>query len=850
MPNSGLTEAQAAARLRLDGPNELPSARRRTWFAVAAEVVREPMFVLLLLCGAVYILLGDKAEAAILMGFVAVVAAIGLYQAEKAERTLDALRRLSAAHAIVVRDGVERRIPARDVVCGDVIVLVEGDRVVGDAAMLFGTNVSVDESLLTGESAPVRKIVVQPVPETMGKPGGDDLPYVFSGTMIVQGKGAARVLATGRATQIGRIGGALSDVAAEPARIQVETARIVKRLAIAAIVLSIAVTLTYGVQHGDWLRALLVGIVFAMAILPEELPVVLSVFLGLGAWRIAKEHVLTKRLTAIETLGSATVLCVDKTGTLTANRMSVAALCTPTGAIWESGPDRALPEAFHEILEYGALASHRDPFDPAERAIADALEARLRDTEHVHRDWTLVSEYPLSREMLAMSRVWSAVGSPQWTVAAKGAPEAIADLCHLPPSDVSALDVMVNRLASSGLRVFGVARANGTIGALPATQHDFDFAFVGLIGFEDPIRPGVPEAIARAQGAGLRVLMVTGDYPATAVNVARAVGLRESDRYVTGSQLDAMSDTELAERIETTSIFCRTVPEQKLRLVRALKGDGEIVAMTGDGVNDAPALRAAHVGIAMGQRGTDVAREAADLILLDDDFGSIVEAVRLGRRIFDNLHKAIAFVISAHVPIVGMTVIPVLFGLPLLLLPVHILFLQLIIDPACSIAFEAEPAGADVMLRPPRPVTASLFDRATVIGSTLQGAVALAVVLAIFAIALHSGRGEGVARALAFATMVLASISLLFVNRAARNAREALVPNTALLLIVIGALVFLGLAIAIGPVRTLFSFGALRATDAWLVAAAWLGCTAVLVAVKSALFKRISQLLLVRRLRW
>ncbi|HKU80656.1 MAG TPA: cation-translocating P-type ATPase [Candidatus Tumulicola sp.] len=792
------------------------------------------MFILLLVCGVVYVLLGDKAEAGMLLGFVAVVVGISVSQAEKAERTLDALRELSAAQAIVVRSGRQIRIPARDVVRGDVVVLAEGDRVPADAVMISGTNVSVDESLLTGESVAVRKAVATQLATDMGKPGGDDLPFVFSGTLLVQGRGIARVLAIGQETQFGKIGGALSSVRAEPARVQVETNRVVRRLAIAAVLTSVLVTVAYGYGRGDWLHALLVGIALAMAILPEELPVVLSVFFGLGAWRMAQNLVLTRYLPAIEMLGSATVLCVDKTGTLTENRMSVSALCRPDGRLWNDDGVKALPDDFHEILEFGTLASHRDPFDPTERAIADALERKLAGTEHVHRDWALVSEYPLSRTMLAMSRVWSSSLTRQWVIAAKGAPEAIADLCHLSEPEIAALTNSVRSLADSGLRVLGVARAYLPAERLPESQHDFDFDFVGLIGLADPIRETVPAAVTEAYAAGVRVIMVTGDYPETAMHVARGIGLRDADRYITGSQLEAMTDAELSRRIETTSIFCRVVPEQKLRLVTALKSDGEIVAMTGDGVNDAPALKAAHVGIAMGGRGTDVAREAAALVLLNDDFGSIIEAIRLGRRIFDNIHKAISFVTAAHVPIVGMAVIPILLGLPLLLLPIHILFLQLIIDPACSIAFEAEPADPDVMRRPPRPVKESLFAPRLVITSIFQGAVILAVVLAVFWVTLQGGRDEGSARAMAFSIMLVAGLALLFVNRTAgAGLHETIhVSNRALLIISVGALAFLALAALAPPVRALFAFDALLPKDLAVIGGAWLICIVALAALK------------------
>jgi P-type Ca2+ transporter type 2C len=825
----GLTEVEAADRLRRDGPNELPSAKRKGWLAVFAEVVREPMLALLLACGVVYVLLGDKGEAAMLLAFVAVIIGISVSQTQKAERTLDELRDLSAAKAIVIRGGLERQIPARDVVRGDAVVLVEGDRIPADGVLLTGGHVTVDESLLTGESAAVRKSAAAAAPREMGPPGGDDLPFVFSGTMVVGGKGVARVLETGRQTRIGSIGKALSSITPEPARVQVETNSVVRRLAIAGIVISIVVGSIYGFTRGPWLQAVLVGVALAMAILPEELPVVLSVYLGLGAWRMAKNRVLTRHMPAIETLGSATVLCVDKTGTITENRMTVGAIVARDGAVWRNEGKGALPEPFHEVLEFGVLASHRNPFDPTERGIADALNDFLAGTEHVHRDWVLAGEYPLSRHLLATSRVWFGHERDERVIAAKGAPEAIADLCHLSSSVTSEVRAWVENLASSGLRVLGVARAIYPRGDLPSTQHDFEFGFVGLIGLEDPIRPSVPGAVSEAQAAGIRIVMITGDYPVTATAIASEIGLSNGDRYVTGAQLDAMTDAQVRERVANTAIFCRVVPEQKLRLVEALKSRGEIVAMTGDGVNDAPALKAANVGIAMGQRGTDVAREAAALVLLDDDFGAIVDAIKQGRRIFDNLHKAISFVIAAHVPIVGMSIIPVAFGMPLLLLPIHILFLQLIIDPACSIAFESEPAEPQIMLKPPRDIDERLFNSRMILTALVQGAIILAFVVALFVFALRTGSDEDAARTVAFASMILSSIALLFINRIGDGLRWPKTPNVAMVVIAIGAVLLLFLATTVAPLRALFRFGPIGSRDLAYLSIAWLACFAGLL---------------------
>jgi len=829
---AGLAEGQAAERLLEDGLNELPAARRRGWLVLLVDVVREPMLALLFVCGAVYVALGDKGEAAMLLGFVLVIVAIGLAQAQRAERTLDELREISASRATVTRDGIARQIPARELVQGDLVTIVEGDRIPADCVLLTNSHISVDESLLTGESATVRKIAARDVPSVMGRPGGEDTPFLFSGTMVVAGKGAATVVGTGRRTQIGIIGKALSGIKPELARVQLETMRLVRRLALAGAFLSLLVAAWYGLSRGSWLQAILVGIALAMAILPEELPVVLSAYMALGAWRIAQKGVLTRHLPAIETLGSATVICVDKTGTLTENRMSVGAIAGTNGETWFDQASKLIPDSLHEVLEYGVLASHRDPFDPTERAIADALTDFLAGTEHVHVDWTLAGDYPLSRAILAMSRAWRSRELDEYIIAAKGAPEAIADLCHMPADAAAQLQLAVGQLASQGLRVLGVARSRYPAKTLPSNQHDFPFTFLGLIGLHDPVRESVPAAVREAQTAGIRIIMITGDYPATATSIATEIGLADADRYVTGPQLDAMSDDELARIIRTTSIFCRVVPEQKLRLVSALKHDGEIVAMTGDGVNDAPALRAANVGIAMGKRGTDVAREAASLLLLHDDFGSIIGAIKQGRRIFDNLHKAISFVVAAHVPIIGMSVIPVAFGMPLLLLPIHILFLQLIIDPACSIAFEAEPAAPDIMRRPPRDPDERLFSSGLVWTAVIEGCVILATVVGVFIFALSQGSSEGSARAMAFTSMVLSSLALLFINRFTPSAHGQRRPNAAMVVISTGSIGLLVLALTIAPLQRLFNFGPITVRDGVALLVGWLISLTMLLAVR------------------
>ncbi len=811
---SGLSEAAAAERLKREGYNELPSRDRRSILATALEVVREPMFLLLVACGVIYLGVGDLQEALMLLGFVLVIMGITTYQGRKTERALEALQDLTSPRAMVIREGVQKRVPGREVARGDIVVLAQGDRVPADAALLWEENLLFDESLLTGESVPVRKSTWDGAME-MTRPGGENQPFVFSGTLVVRGQGICQVKATGISSEIGKVGKRLHTLEVEETPLQKETRGLVRTVALLGSSLCVLVIVVYAINMGDWLHGLLAGLTLAMAMLPEEFPVVLTIFLALGAWRISKNQVLTRRVPAVETLGSATVLCVDKTGTLTQNRMSVSRIYAKGKLLEISHPLRSsLPESFHEAVEFSILASERDPFDPMEKALRLLGDRTLNNTEHLHDDWTLIHEYPLSKELLALSHVHRVPGGERYVIAAKGAPEAISDLCHLGEKETEEITQVVQTMSSAGLRVLGVAKAYFKKAPLPGEQHEFKFEFLGLIGLNDPVRPTVPQAVRDCYTAGIRVVMITGDYPGTAENIARQIGLSSADT-VTGPELEQMEDAELQKRIRSVNIFARVMPEQKLRIVNALKANGEIVAMTGDGVNDAPALKSAHIGIAMGERGTDVAREAAALVLLDDDFSSIVMAVKLGRRIFDNLQKAMAYIFAIHVPIAGMSLLPVLLKWPLVLLPVHIVFLELIIDPACSIVFEAEPEEKGLMNSPPRDPKKPLFNYRMLTLSLLQGVSVLAIVVAVYMIALYKGLGASEARTLTFTTLIIANLGLILTNRSWSRTILATFrsPNAALGWVIGGALLFLGLALYLPFFRHLFHFRTLHPDD-------------------------------------
>ncbi len=796
---TGLTSRDASQLLADEGPNELPIAKPRSTLEIAIEVMREPMFLLLVACGILYLVIGDLQEALMLIAFVFFVMGITLYQQRKTERALEALRDLSSPRAAVIRDGFRLRIPGREVVRGDIILLAEGDRVPADATVLECLNLTLDESLLTGESVPVRKKTGTPS-EPLSRRGGDDLPHVFSGTLVVHGHGIAQVVATGARSAIGAIGKELSSVTEEETLLQRETAKLVRILALAVLSLCLFLVVIYALTRDSWLDGILSSLTLAMAVMPNELPVVLTIFLALGAWRLSLQRVLSRNVPVIETLGSATALCVDKTGTLTLNRMTVGKLYADDVFYdvqdYTCGPP---PDKFHDLAEFGILASQRDPFDPMERAIKEFGEAYLAHTEHLHGDWRLERSYSLSTELLAMSHVWQSLDGNNYIIAAKGAPEAIADLCHFSEEQLTALNQAVMKMADNGLRVLGVARSRFREENLPGQQHDFTFEFLGLIGLVDPVRPTVAAALQDCYRAGMRMIMITGDYPGTARNIARQIKLRNNETVITGPELDLLNDTELSCRIRDVNIFARVVPEQKLRLVTALKTNGEIVAMTGDGVNDAPALKAAHIGISMGEWGTDVARESSDIVLLDDDFASIVRAVKMGRRIFDNLKKAMAYPLAIHIPIAGMSLLPVLFGWPLLFMPIHIAFLHLIIDPACSIVYEVEPPEEGIMDRKPRSPGEPLFNRQVLLLSTLQGVAVLFVLLAIYGFSLVRGQGELEARSLAFTTLIIANLGLMLTNRSWIASIQQIIrkPNAALWWVTIGAVLFLGITLAV-----------------------------------------------------
>lgn len=725
----GLSSAAAANQLALDGPNQIGAPQTRSWLGILREVLREPMFLLLLAAGSLYFVMGDPHEGLMMMGFVIIIMGVTIIQERRTEKALETLRELASPRAVVVRDGEQQRIPGSDVVRGDLLVLSEGDRVAADALVLQAHELALDESLLTGESGWVPKL--------------ETGLSVFAGTLVVRGQGLARVESTGVRTRFGQIGESLTEIGLEASPLRRQIEKLTVQLAWIGAALSVLLALVSVWRTGSWIDGGLSGITLAMAVLPQEFPVIMIVFFALGARRIARQGMLTRRLNAIETLGKTTVLCVDKTGTLTENRMQLAALHVDGQTqLLSQLSGRALDEHFHALVEFAILSCEQDPHDPMEQALHHFANVQPELASLWHPAWSLVREYELSPDLMAMTHLWRQAAAKHDVVAAKGAPEAIADLCHLKGAELDRLNIAANQLAEQGMRVLAVARARHPVGeSWPMVQHDFDYELVGLLGLIDPVRMNVPQAIAECHRAGIRVVMITGDHPVTARAIAAQVGIAHAD------------------------VYARVTPQQKLEIVAALKSNGEVVAMTGDGVNDAPALKAAHIGIAMGKRGTDVAREAASLVLINDDFCTIVAAIRSGRLITQNLQQALRYTLTIHMPIIILSIMPVLLGMPLLLLPVHIAFLELVFNPTCSLVFEAEPGNRELMHRPPVPQSQPLVGLGDVMRSLILGIGMGGLLIFLDAWLLWLGIDAPEVRALVFTAMVSLNIGLVIYYR-------------------------------------------------------------------------------------
>lgn len=734
----GLTTAQAAALLAEHGPNLLvPATRRQGTLALVWRSIRDPMVLLLVVASAVYLATGDFIDAAVTAVALVPIAGVGLVLERRSQRALDRLRELTAPAASVLRDGTFQMVPAMEIVPGDVVALREGDVVPADLRLIEGANVVTDEATLTGESMPVEK-------ET----GGDR--SLLAGTTLVAGRGTALVVSTAGGTEYGRVGRLVAEVKQPPTPLERLVRRFTSRLLLVALVFCFVVALVELVRGRGLAAALIAGVSLAIAAVPEEFPMVYTLYLALGAWRLARSNALVRRLSGVEGLGAASVICSDKTGTLTMGRPAVAVL-KPLG-------EHASEDGERGLLEAALLAAEANPFDPLDIAIAEA--ARERGIEVGPR--VIVRDYGFDQGARYMSHVWSADGG--FEVAAKGALEGILSRTRASQAVRAAAEVANAELADGGMRVLAVA--HGMLSKLGQARHDDEahLRFAGLVAFADPLRPGVREAIRECRTAGIRVIMITGDHPATARALATALDMPGSDSVATGEDIEVGGE-RLTRTAAHANVFARVRPEQKYALVRELKRQGSIVAMTGDGINDAPALREADIGVAMGKRGTEVAREAATLVLLDDNFATIVAAVREGRRIFINLRKAFGYLVAFHLPLLLTAFLVPVLGAPLLLLPVHLVLLELFIHPVVSLVFEDAPAPPGLMQEPPRSPVKFLLGRRDLIADLVQGSVLSAGVIGLYLWRLAVGEPAPEARATAFVALLLGQILLLVIER-------------------------------------------------------------------------------------
>ena len=751
----GLSAAEVKMRQAQYGRNELVPLEKMSFFKKILHIVSEPMFLLLLAAAVIYFILGEPRDGAIMLVFVVAIISIDVVQEWKTDKTLKALKDLSAPHVTVIRGGAETKIASEELVPGDLMILCEGVKIPADGFISKCSDFCVDESSLTGEAEGVWKV---PLGEADAAKDYWRKDYCYAGTLVTQGSALVQVEKTGRATEYGKIGTHVAEAPDRPTPLEKQTASLVKTCALIAGALFLMVMLVTYLDISDHplrerlIESVLSGITLAMAMIPEEFPVILTVFLSMGAWRLAKKQSLVRRLPSVETLGAISVLCVDKTGTITMNQMTLQSL-------WAYGGDEK------ELCRVMGMGCELETYDPMEKAMLGYCAKRGLPPEEIF-EGVLLKEYAFTNELKMMGHLWEKQGVR--TIAAKGSPERILTVCALGGQEKGEILRRVDSMGEEGLRVIAVASQRLNEGEeAPSELQDCRMTFLGLVGLADPPREGVKEDVALCAKAGIRVVMITGDNGATASAIARKVGLPDCDTVVTGDMLNHMSDEELRAKVEHVSIFSRVVPEHKMRIVKAFREAGHIVAMTGDGVNDAPALKYADIGIAMGRRGSEVSREAADLVMMDDNFTTIVETVRDGRRIYDNIRKAVGYVFSIHIPIAAASLLAPLMGIApadMLLLPLHVVLLELVIDPTCSIVLERQPAEPDIMKRPPRRRGAKLLSAPILVKSVLQGLTMFAATFGSYCAALHMGGTAELARSMGLVILLLANLFLVIVN--------------------------------------------------------------------------------------
>ncbi|MEG2109540.1 MAG: cation-translocating P-type ATPase [Clostridium sp.] len=753
----GLTNDEAKAIQEKVGKNQLIPEKKESFFMKIIEVIKEPMFLLLMVAAIIYFVLGEPKDGLIMLVFVVGVISIEVIQEWKTDKTLKALKNLSAPHIEVIRDFEKLVINSEDLVPGDLMIVTEGVKIPADGEVIDSSDLCIDESSLTGEAEGVWKYNSNVEYDSSNDYFRRD--YCYAGTLAIQGSGVILVKKIGASTEYGKIGKDISETVESSTPLQRQTGKLVKVCAgIAGVFFALVSSITYLnldtlILKDRIIQSILSGVTLAMAMIPEEFPVVLTVFLSMGAWRLAKKNSLVRKLPSVETLGAISVLCVDKTGTITMNQMTLS-------NTWSKENDNK------RLLEVMGMACETEAYDPMEKAMIKYCEENGISKDSLFNG-ELITEYSFTNESKMMGHVWKR--DEGIVVASKGSPEKILSICNVNEIERKEIENKIFEMSTKGLRVIGVGEMKvKDEEEVKDTLEECDLKFLGLVGLLDPPRDGIKEDIEECNKASIRVVMITGDNGITASSIAKKVGISHSDEIITGDELNKMSDEELREKVKHVSIFSRVIPEHKMRIVKAFKDNGEIVGMTGDGVNDAPALKYADIGIAMGKRGSEVSREAADLILLDDNFSTIVDTVKDGRRIYDNIRKAVGYIFTIHIPIAFSALLAPILGIGsslLLLLPVHVVLLELIIDPTCSIVLERQPAEEDIMKRKPRDPNESILTKGVLIKSIIQGLAIFAASFGTYYIYLNNGYGDAnIARTMGLSIIIISNILLVQVN--------------------------------------------------------------------------------------
>jgi len=748
---TGLTDVEVLESRQKYGSNLQQQRVESTWWRMLLEIVREPMLLLLIIISVIYLVLEQYGEAWFMMAAIVIVSGISFYQDNRSRKALEALEALNTPLSRVIRQGIPQSVHTSEIVPGDLVIAEEGATINADGSIVHSNDFSVNESTLTGEAQAIYKSTAS------------DDPRVFSGTLASSGLAVFKVEKTGTSTRVGQIGKSIADIKEEPTPLQKQIEAFVKGMALIGILVFLLVWAVQYMESKNLLASLLKGLTLAMSILPEEIPVAFTTFMALGSRRLMKEGIIVKKTRTVETLGSATVICADKTGTITENNMSLQSVYAFINLQLYTG-DKPYDQEALVVIETAMWASEPVPFDPMEKTLHQVYEEYIPEDQR--KLFSMVHEYPLEGVPPMMTHIFENKAGVR-IIAAKGAPEAILKLCHLPDGQLQEVQAIINELALQGYRILGVASAAHTGDDFPSDQHSFSFRFIGLVVFYDPPKPGIENVFKKFYEAGIDVKIITGDNPLTTKAIASNAGIKNADQPIDGEALMKLKEEDFQKALRHYSLFTRMFPEAKLAAINGLKKDNQVVAMIGDGVNDGPALKAAHIGIAMGQRGTEMAKSAAALILMNDDLSKMVDAIATGRRIYSNLKKAIQYIISIHIPIILTVSLPLFLGwiYPDIFTPVHIIFLELVMGPTCSIVFENEPMEKNTMQQQPRPMTETFLNWRELGMSILQGLMITLGVLFMYQFTLQHGGNEAQVRTMVFSTLIFANIFLTLVNR-------------------------------------------------------------------------------------